>query len=64
MPEIDNYTMAIMELELSGTVSLGSCSKSTVYRWAKTINERLAYENCNWRVKADAKNRSLTVCPA
>lgn len=64
MVDIDNYEIAIAELSLSGEVSLGQCSKSTVYRWARIINEHLAYEKCDWRVKPDVKTRSLKVCPA
>lgn len=58
---MDNFDYAIAELSLSGTIGLGRCSESTVYRWAREINARLEAEKYDWRVKADAKNRSIYV---
>lgn len=60
----DNYTMAIQELALSGGISLGRVSRSTVYRWKREINDRLAAEKADWRVKANYKDNSLTAVPA
>lgn len=56
---MDNYQFAIEELSLSGEISLGKCSKRTVYRWAKEITARLTQENYPWRVKVDAKARII-----
>lgn len=53
------YRMAIEELGLSGAVSLGRCSRSTVYRWARECNAILEHERMGWRVRADAKNSCL-----
>lgn len=58
---MDNITMAIEELYLSGAISLGKCSRSTVYRWTKEINWRLEFEKCDWRVKANYKDCSIYV---
>lgn len=56
---MDNYDFAIEELHLSGTVGLGRCSASTVYRWAHIINDRLKTQHIEWRVKPDIKGRAL-----
>lgn len=61
---MDNYQFAIEELSLSGEISLGKCSRSTVYRWAEEINARLTRGNCSWRVKADAKTRIIQAVSA
>lgn len=58
---MDNYDFAIAELHLSGSISLGKCSKSTLHRWAKLINERLIAERCDWRVRANIKTMSIDV---
>lgn len=56
---MDKYGWAIEELALSGEVSLGNSSISTVYRWAREINRRLDREKYDWRVKVNDKARSL-----
>lgn len=48
--------LAVEEIGFDGGISLGKCSKSTVYRWTKAINEYLERNKYNWRVKADYKN--------
>lgn len=48
--------MAVEEISFDGGVSLGKCSRSTVYRWTKAINEYLERNKYDWRVKADYKN--------
>lgn len=48
--------LAVEEIGLSGGISLGKCSRSTVYRWTKAINEYLEWNKYDWRVKADYKN--------
>lgn len=58
---MDNIMIAIEELCLSGAISLGKCSKSTVYRWTKAINEQLEFGKYNWRVKANYKNCFISV---
>lgn len=63
MVDIDAYTMAMQELLLSGEIGLGRCSVSTVYRWAREINKRLAREQASWCVKADIPGRSLKAVP-
>lgn len=57
---MNRYQTAIEELALDGTIGLGQCSKSTVYRWAKKINQILETQKYDWRVKPDYKNRSLS----
>ena len=51
MISYNQYTEAISEIALSGEVSLGKVSKSTAYRWAREINDYLAFEKSGWRVK-------------
>ena len=54
------YRLAIEEMAIDGAgVSLGRCSRSTVYRWAKNVNEILETDKTNWRVKPDYKNCCL-----
>lgn len=59
----DEKQFAIEELSLSGEVSLGNCSKSTLYRWRNEINDRLQISKCDWRVKANPKDNSLVAVP-
>ena len=35
------------------------CSVSTMYRWAKEINEYLEHNKYDWRVKANIKEMSI-----
>ena len=51
--------LTVEEIAFDGSVSLGKCSKSTVYRWAKAINEYLERNKLDWRVKADYKNSCI-----
>ena len=37
-----DITMAVEELSLSGSISLGKCSVRTLYRWGGDINKKLA----------------------
>lgn len=53
--------MAVEEIGFDGSVSLGKCSRSTVYRWAKAMNEYLERNKYDWRVKADYKNCCINV---
>ena len=46
---MDKYQFAIEEIGLSGAVSLGKCSESTLRRWGRKINQRLAWEKCESR---------------
>ena len=55
---MDNYRLVIEELALSGSICIPG-SASTVYRWARVINEILESEKFDWRVKADAKTGVL-----
>lgn len=57
----DEKQFAIEELSLSGEVSLGRCSKSTLYRWAREINDRLESGKYDWRVKPNIADNSLKV---
>lgn len=56
---MDNIGFVIEELSLSGAISLGNCSRSTVYRWAKEINKRLEAGHCEWRVKVNTNDMSI-----
>ena len=55
------YAMAVQELSLSGEIALGTCSKSTLYRWARNINRILEEGNCEFRVKANAATMTIQV---
>lgn len=59
--QVDGYDMAIAELSLSGAISLGKCSVSTLYRWRNKINERLERERADWRVEAEKDGRVIKV---
>lgn len=48
--------LTVEEIAFGDGVSLGKCSRSTVYRWTKAINEYLERNKFDWRVKADYKN--------
>lgn len=48
--------VAVEEIGFDGSISLGKCSRSTVYRWVKAMNEYLERNKYGWRVKADYKN--------
>lgn len=61
---MDAYGFAIEELSLSNEVGLGDCSASTVYRWARVINERLAWERAAWRVRPLPREHALVRVPA
>jgi hypothetical protein len=56
-----DIVMAVEELGFDGGISLGRCSRSTVYRWTKTINEYLELNKYEWRVKADYKNCCIDI---
>ena len=53
--------LAVEELAISGGISLGKYSRSTVYRWTKAINEYLKVNKYEWSVKADYKNCCIDV---
>lgn len=48
--------MAVEELCLSGCISLGKGSASTLYRWCRDINTNLAKENYDWQIRANQKD--------
>ena len=56
-----DIVMAVEELGFDGGISLGRCSRSTVYRWTKAINEYLERDGYEWRVNADYKNCYINV---
>ena len=56
-----DIVMAVEEIDMDGGISLGRCSRSTVYRWTKAINEYLEYNKYDWRVKADYKNCHINI---
>ena len=59
------YRLAIEEMVIDGTgISLGRCSRSTVYRWAKECNEILERDKTEWRVKPNYKDCGLDIIPA
>lgn len=54
--------MIVEEIGLSGNgIALGKCSRSTVYRWTKAVNDYLKFNNYDWRVKADYKNCCIMI---
>lgn len=57
---MDKYQFAIEEIGLSGAVSLGKCSESTLRRWGRKFNQRLAWEKCEWRVKTFRDGNIIT----
>ena len=56
-----DIVMAVEEIGMDGGISLSRCSRSTVYRWTKAINEYLEYNQYDWRVKADYKNCHINI---
>lgn len=58
---MDFIQTMIEELALSGAVSEYPCSRSTLYRHARQINERLEREHYDWRVKTDIGNMIIEV---
>lgn len=53
--------LAIEEISLSGSVSLGNCSIRTLQRWCKDINEILGTGNYDWRVCVDKNSMCLKI---
>lgn len=51
--------MSVEEIAISGAVSFGKCSRSTLYRYLRDINDYLTYNKFDWRVKADYKNNCI-----
>ena len=60
---ISRYHSAVEEIGMDGSVSLGECSASTYYRWARECNEILEREKADWRVKAVPKEKLLILVP-
>lgn len=58
---MDTIQYMIEELSLSGAVGVGNCSKSTLYRYVRQINERLERERYDWRVEAKVKDMAIIV---
>lgn len=58
---MDNIVLAVEKIGMDGSITLGRCSKSTLYRWCKAVNEYLEKNRFDWRVKANAKDMSLTM---
>lgn len=56
-----DIVMAVEELSLSGSISLGNCSASTLYRWGRDINEMLSAGNYDWRVQVNKNDMCLEV---
>lgn len=50
----------VEEIYIDGAVAF-RCSDSTLYRWVKEINEYLEREKCEWRVRANRKERTIEV---
>ena len=57
------YRLAIEECGMDGEIGLGRCSASTVYAWARKMNEILESDKADWRVKALAKERAIKAVP-
>lgn len=53
--------LAIEELGMSGSVSLGNCSLRTLQRWCKDINDILESGKYEWRVCVDKDDMCLRV---
>ena len=58
---MDTIQYMIEELCLSGAVGAGKCSKSTLYRYVRQINERLERERYDWRVEAKVEDMAIIV---
>lgn len=58
---MNDIVLAVEEIGMDGSVSLIGYSKSTLYRWCKAINEYLEKNHFDWRVKANAKDMSITM---
>ena len=53
--------LAIEELSMSGSISLGNCSLRTLQRWCKDINTILESGKYEWRVCVDKDNMCIKV---
>ena len=51
----NNIAIWAEEIGMDGAVGMSGASKSTLYRWAKAMNEYLIYNKYEWRVKANYK---------
>lgn len=49
----DDIVVMCEELAVSGTVSLGKCSRTTAYSIAKRANFHLDDEKADWRARLD-----------
>lgn len=58
---MNNVVMLVEELACSGVVVIGECSKRTLQRWAKRVNDYLEANNYDWRVRANTKDFTLEV---
>ena len=56
-----NVLIFVEELACSGEVSLSNCSKRTLQRWTKVINDYLEANNYDWRVKANTERNTIEV---
>ena len=56
-----NVLIFVEELAFSGEVSLSNCSKRTLQRWTKVINDYLEANNYDWRVKANTERNTIEV---
>ena len=50
-----DLSVIIKEIDSKGSTFLGKCSRSTLYRWAQNINEKLRNGNYNWRVEVNTE---------
>lgn len=56
-----NVAIIVDEIALDGAISIGSASRSTMYRWTKAINEYCERESYQWRVKADYREKIIKI---
>lgn len=56
-----DVSMIVCELAFDGIVSLGKCSRSTVYRWTKSVNGYLEFNRYDWRVRANYKDCCIEI---
>ena len=54
-----DIVLAVEELAISGKISLGRRSLSTVYRWKRAISDYLSREGYEWTVELNKNDKIL-----
>lgn len=57
----NNISMWAEEIAFDGAVSIPGMPRSTLYRWARAMNEYLESNKYEWRVRANYKEGLIEV---